>query len=166
MVSTRPRSRLRDWHGRKAGGEGDSARGCGARVGRLSSKPEMLVALVSGAWLLDQRTLYTTATPAWAQPGAKGFSLWRQLMYTVRTRGTLLRPWHVVPGRTIYTRVQLAHSLAPFALPASPLALPTSPLSPFAHGPLGCMPLGSRTLLGPGMSSSSGSSSRYAASTT
>jgi len=74
--------------------------------------PALLYALVmGGAWLLDQRTLYTTATPAWAQPGARGFPLRRQLMYTVRTRGTLLRPWHVVPGRTIYTRVQLAHSL-------------------------------------------------------
>ena len=69
--------------------------------------PVLLYALLMGcAWVVDQRTLYTTEVPDWAAAGNRGFPLWRQLSYTARTRGMLLRPWHVVPGLTVYTQVE------------------------------------------------------------
>ena len=70
------------------------------------------VVLTCGAWVLDQRTCYTTAVPRWAEPGSQGFPLWRQTVYFARTQLQLLRPMHVVPGRTAYTRLQCVHSVA------------------------------------------------------
>ena len=76
----------------------------------------------------DQAELYSTAVPRWAAVvsygeaedamarhmqgrlgEAAGFPLWRQLLYTARTRHSLLRLFHVVPDRTAYTRLQLTH---------------------------------------------------------
>ena len=74
--------------------------------------PLLLYLLLMGcAWVVDQRTLYTTEVPRWAAADARGFPIRRQLEFTARTRGMLLRPWHVVPGLTVYTRLQLAHAL-------------------------------------------------------
>ena len=68
--------------------------------------------LACAAWVLDQRTCYTTAVPHWADPGSQGFPLWRQANYFARTQLQLLRPMHVMPGRTSYTRLQCVHSIA------------------------------------------------------
>ena len=78
--------------------------------------PMALYALLTfvASWR-DQAELYTTTRPAWASPDttgdSEGFGLWRQLVYTARTRHSLLRFFHVVPDFTPYTRLQLTHLL-------------------------------------------------------
>lgn len=77
----------------------------------LNHSPTDQVLFMLGASVLDQRTRYTTEVPQWAQPGALGFPLRRQMLFMARTQLALLRPWHVVPGRTAYTRVQCVHTI-------------------------------------------------------
>ena len=89
---------------------------CGPTPHSPMSNPKPLtycdqVLFMLGASVLDQRTRYTTEVPQWAQPGALGFPLWRQILFMARTQLALLRPWHVVPGRTAYTRVQCVHMI-------------------------------------------------------
>ena len=91
----------------------DLADELGRHLGLAVLLPLLLYTLLMGvAHAVDRRTLYTTEVPAWAVPGAVGFPFWRQLAYTARTQHLLLRLWHVVPGRTGYSRAQLVHVLA------------------------------------------------------
>ena len=70
------------------------------------------VVFMLAAWVLDRRECFTTLVPYWAEPGTLGFPLWRQWLYCARTQLSLLRPLHVVPGRTAYTHLQVSKSVS------------------------------------------------------